>query len=388
MPMKGAKKQMKRITAILLAVMLAFGLAACGESQSGSQTPGAVSGEQNNPVIPQSELPDRDLITGGEASDLVKEGSRPVAIMIDNVQAALPQRGIASADAIFEMVTEGGITRLMALFSDRTAVPNIGPVRSARDQYVQCAMPLNAMLVHIGTSIYAENLMNQYNYPSLNGVYLGSTSFAFDEARKAEGFNHEHCWYTDAEKIAAGVEKSGLSVTGAGKPLFDFLPQKSAPVVPDEGAAPDIAISFSDLGNVTLTYDEESGRYLKTAYGEPHVDSATGEQLAFDNVVVLFTEVKRKNPDDPNNIVMDFDMQGGTGYYCYGGHYRKISWKKGEPEDPIRFKDEAGNPVQLNVGKSYTAIVGNDRAEMLLFGGVNPAGVIGGEEPVQDAPQE
>ena len=54
-------------------------------------------------------------------------------------------------------------------------------MRSARDQHLQCAMPLNSVIVHIGTSIYAENLLNQYQYSTINGMYLGSTSFVFDE---------------------------------------------------------------------------------------------------------------------------------------------------------------------------------------------------------------
>lgn len=74
-------------------------------------------------------------------------------------------------------------------------------------------MPLNSVIVHIGTSIYAENLLNQYQYSTINGMYLGSTSFVFDEARSAAGYANEHCWYTDAALIAAGMEKLGLSGT-------------------------------------------------------------------------------------------------------------------------------------------------------------------------------
>lgn len=133
-----------------------------------------------------------------------------------------PSGGIGSADAVFEMVTEGGITRLLALYADKDTVPQVGPVRSARDQHLQCAMPLNSVIVHIGTSIYAENLLNQYQYSTINGMYLGSTSFVFDEARSAAGYANEHCWYTDAALIAAGMEKLGLSGTGAQPGIVRF----------------------------------------------------------------------------------------------------------------------------------------------------------------------
>lgn len=149
--------------------------------------------------------------------------------MVNNAQAALPQRGIGSADAVFEMVTEGGITRLLALYADKDTVPQVGPVRSARDQHLQCAMPLNSVIVHIGTSIYAENLLNQYQYSTINGMYLGSTSFVFDEARRAAGYANEHCWYTDAAIDCSGDGKAGLSGTAPARPLFEFCGSRCSP---------------------------------------------------------------------------------------------------------------------------------------------------------------
>lgn len=146
-----------------------------------------------------------------------------------------------------------------------------------------------------------------------------------------------------------------------------------------------MAFSFSDSGAVTLTYDAAAAKYLKTAYGAPQVDESTGAQLAFDNVLVLFTDIKLKNPDDPNNLVTDFAMSSGTGYYCYGGKFRAVTWEKGNPEDPLRLKDENGAALQVKVGKSYVAIVGKDREGTLLFGGVSPTGVIGGEGASSDA---
>ena len=319
---------MKRMIAFALAVMLAFGMTACGDNtSSGTQSASSASAPGASPLIPDGPAPEINLITGEALAEGLAAGDRPVAVMVNNAQAALPQRGIGSADAVFEMVTEGGITRLLALYADKDTVPQVGPVRSARDQHLQCAMPLNSVIVHIGTSIYAENLLNQYQYSTINGMYLGSTSFVFDEARSAAGYANEHCWYTDAALIAAGMEKLGLSGTGASQALFDFVAHDAQPVVPAQGDAADVAFSFSDSGAVTLTYDAAAAKYLKTAYGAPQVDESTGAQLAFDNVLVLFTDIKLKNPDDPNNLVTDFAMSSGTGYYCYGGKFRAVTWE-------------------------------------------------------------
>ncbi len=49
---------------------------------------------------------------------------RPVAVMVSNIKAALPQYGIDEADIVYELPVEGGITRLMAIYADfRTFVP-------------------------------------------------------------------------------------------------------------------------------------------------------------------------------------------------------------------------------------------------------------------------
>lgn len=387
---------MKRAIALLLALCLSIGLTACGSAPS-SQNSGVAPEEEStpgvSPFLPSGPAPEINLITGEALTEGVAVGDRPVAIMVDNAQAALPQRGVGSADAVLEMVTEGGITRLLALFADRDAVPQTGPVRSARDQHLQFAVPMNALIIHIGTSIYAENLLTQYHYATVNGQHLGSTAFWFDEGRnKTAGYLQEHCWFTDAGLIAAGIEKSALPVTGSSQPLFEFAAPDAAPVLPAQGDAPDVSFSFSELCPVSLTYDAASGKYLKNAYGAPHIDELTGAQLAFDNVLILFTEIKRKNPDNPDNLVMDFALGSGTGYYCRGGKFRTVHWKKGNPEDPLRLTDETGAALPMNTGRSYLAVVGNEWMGTLLFGGVGPAAGTaapeGGAAPAGDAVPE
>lgn len=357
--------------------MVCFG--ACrSESAASTQNSGILPSPSavpnTGPEIPTGPAPQINLITGASLGDGLGEGDRPVAILVSNTQSAMPQRGLAGADALFEMVAEGGITRLMALYADKDAVPQTGPVRSARDQHLQFAMPMNSIIVHIGTSIYAENLLNHYHYTTVNGMYLGSTSFWFDDARQNTGYGEEHCWFTDAGLIAAGMEKNGIPAAGASQTLFDFVPHDSAPVVPETGGAAEVSFRFSDVTAVSLSFDASASRYLKNAFGAPQMDELTGTQLSFDNVLILFAPVKLKNPDDPNNLVTDFTLTGGTGYYCYGGKYRAVRWVKGNPEDALHILDADGNVLPINVGKSYVAVVGTEWESTLMFDGISPAG--------------
>ena len=54
----------------------------------------------------------RSFLTGEWINDTVGY-RRPLAVMINNIEAGLPQSGISKADVIFEGQCEGGVTRLM-----------------------------------------------------------------------------------------------------------------------------------------------------------------------------------------------------------------------------------------------------------------------------------
>ena len=54
-----------------------------------------------------------------------------LAVKIDNIVYARPQTGLQSADLVYVIPVEGGLTRFMAVYSSHVP-PVIGPVRSAR----------------------------------------------------------------------------------------------------------------------------------------------------------------------------------------------------------------------------------------------------------------
>lgn len=60
--------------------------------------------------------------------------TRPIAFMIDNNINAMPQAGLQQADLIYEMIVEGGETRLMIVMKDKD-VSKVGPLRSSRHNF-------------------------------------------------------------------------------------------------------------------------------------------------------------------------------------------------------------------------------------------------------------
>jgi hypothetical protein len=62
----------------------------------------------------------------------VKALAPVLAVKIDNIVYARPQTGLQSADLVYVIPVEGGLTRYMAVFSSHVP-PTVGPVRSARE---------------------------------------------------------------------------------------------------------------------------------------------------------------------------------------------------------------------------------------------------------------
>ncbi|MEG2770326.1 MAG: DUF3048 domain-containing protein, partial [Oscillospiraceae bacterium] len=158
---------MKKVFSIILvfALMLTV-FTACGNGNTNSGDP--IFGGNDSVATPAPTPTPVPLtpepLTGLKKDSSYPNGKCPVAVMVNNIKMsngndAFPQWGIGSADLIYEMVTEGGITRLMAIFADYEHMPKVGPVRSARDQHVQMMLPLDALYVHEGASIFAKRML-------------------------------------------------------------------------------------------------------------------------------------------------------------------------------------------------------------------------------------
>ena len=99
---------------------------------------------------PSTEPANVNLLTGLPTLTDGAIGKRPVAVMVNNVDAALPQYGISAADLIFELPVEYDLTRLMAVYGDYTQVPDVCSVRSCRYYYPILAVGFDAVYVHWG----------------------------------------------------------------------------------------------------------------------------------------------------------------------------------------------------------------------------------------------
>lgn len=357
---------MKRMICLLLTAAFALSLCACSgggvqESPAPTQSPEPSATMTPTPTPEPSDEPEptpepcRSPLTG-LAMDQSLEGQRPVAVMLNNIRAAMPQQGNSGADIIYEVLAEGGITRMLGVYQDVASVGLIGSVRSARLYYLELALGHDAAFVHAGGSPEFYECQSKWGLTTADGVkgsFSGSGLFWRDRERIAGNYYaYEHSLLTSGEELhrqlsprgllgehRAGYE-SGLTFTEDGTP---------------SGGTPAAVLTARFSGNKTTTfrYDADAGVYLAEQYGGAMTDGNDGSQIAVTNVLVLRTRCTVV--DDAGRLTVD--LSAGEGWYACGGQMIPITWEKGGRDEPLRYFAADGQPLTLGRGKSYVCII-------------------------------
>ena len=350
------KKRMKKLGCLIMALTFAVGLTGCGEKGKAVETKVPQSTMME---VPQQTGPSerQNLLTGMDDLSAEAVGKRPVAVMINNVEDALPQYGIAKADVIFELPVEGNLTRLMALYADYTTLPNICAIRSCRYYYPAIAKGFDAFYIHWGSDQTILSYLNGLNMNRYDGLGNPHNLFARDTSRRNAGYSLEHTGYFKGPEFAAAVEADGwrtdLLEEKRGT-AFQFCNLQET-VTPAGNSCNQVYIDFG-AASATLNYDAERQIYSKNINGHAHIDGVTGETLTFTNVFVLETSISIR--DDVGHKKIDWaGSSSSVGYYISNGAMEKIHWSKANNDEGeyLRFYKESGEELLINRGKSYIA---------------------------------
>jgi hypothetical protein len=303
-----------------------------------------------------------NILTGQEISDSVLN-SRPFAVMVENAPDARPQSGIINADVIFEVVDEGGVTRLVNIFSSKE--PDlVGPVRSTRPYYAEIARSFDPVIVFWGTApefyIIVANLGLDYLSPLGDGTGNSSVTANFVDPGSGEGKDAirdatrvaPHNAYVRLPRMKEIAADIGYSLEGGQSP-FKF--KEDAPEG-DRGDISDISIDFSAAAyKVDYKYDSTTNTYFRSSGGKPSLDRESGDQMAFNNVIVLFTDIK--NSGDEAGHMLIRTTQTGDAYYFIDGKVIEGTWGRNSALEPFSFKDKDGKTILVNRGQTYVSMV-------------------------------
>lgn len=284
----------------------------------------------------------------------INSKKRPIAVMINNHNQARPYHsGIQDAYLVYEMIVEGGITRMMAIFKDQTT-ERIGSVRSSRHYFLDYALENDAIYVHFGWSPQAEADISILGVNNINGLY--DNAFSRDRSLPVA---YEHTAITNMDKINNIISnKKYRSEYNSSNVENELLLKYSVDEVlinnkEDSIIANNIVIPYSNYMTSSYIYDEENKYYLRFANNVAHVDYITKQQYHFKNIIIQNVENYTIDSYGRQNLK---NIGTGNGYFITNGYARPITWEKSSRNSKTIYKYLDGEEIKANDGNTFIQI--------------------------------
>ena len=371
---------MKKITALLLVLILIVGLAACGNAttvivsntntentENTADTDNTAENTENTGNTDNTENTENtaepdDTVRGiinpltGEATEEDLSGNRPVAISLNNEKAAMPQHGISAADIAIEMNVERNVTRIIGVFQNITSdIKKIGAIRSIRPYFIDWALAFDTIYVSASgsKSALAKVRERKLAYVNCNDNAASRANpfpniFYRDRERLGAGYALEHTMFA----LGSGFEEhsSDMKVQLKHRDGYKCSLQFTNNIQTADGKD---ASAFTVLMNPVKTtgfeYDPETKLYKLSQHGGPYIDGNTKEQVAVKNVLILYTKYW---PEYAGAITLLADMSGGKGVYFCEGKMIDIDWVRTD-ESGLKLTTTDGGELKLAVGHTF-----------------------------------
>jgi len=348
--------------------------------------------EQQNPLIDAdtpASIEDEPLVVVEKEIQIFNGEDRAIAVMIDNHSGAWPQANLSKAYIVYEIVVEGGETRLMAVFKGQD-LEKIGPVRSSRHYFLDYALENDAIYVHHGWSPQAESDISKLKVNNINGIQESSKDFW-----RVKDKYSPHNMFTTTESILKIAQRKGYETTSSQESVLNYVATefklsdkyelKVEEVEDVEGVdatvtnttsdiestieenddlksivAKNVTIPHSKLQTVKYEYNEETKTYTRYARKKLQTDYITGEPVTTKNIIITMcdnytlTDSEDKGRQGLKNIGT-FD-----GYYITNGEAIQIKCIKTARDKQTVYKDLKGNEIEVNDGNTFINICPKD----------------------------
>lgn len=275
----------------------------------------------------------------------------PACVMIENAafDGVRPQSGLSAASVVYEVVVEGGITRLMAIFAGEAA-DEVGPVRSARDTYIEFVSEYNCGYVHAGGSYTAMQAIPRFELRDIDALYEGKW-FWRDSSKYSP-----HNLFTNTENLYKAMAEGHSWTEAPVYATWNFVDDADLPDGITSGdPAVEVNIEFGGSYDVTYTYNADAKYYERANAGITQVDANNDRTLSVRNIILQhvpagdYIEGKGR---------VNFSVTGeGAVEVVRNGVVTKGTWKKANRLDRTRFYDEAGVEIPLARGNTWVEVV-------------------------------
>lgn len=319
-------------------------------------TPAVSTGPSKSPLPSPTPKPPNTLVPAPLTGLLVSPAAarrHPIAVMIDDHLGARPQSGFNSAAIVWQAPAEGGIPRYMLVFQD-TIPKSVGPIRSAREYFLEWAAEYRSMYVHAGGSPQAITTLRQYGGGSLvwnaeglrfDGSFLFRVHFRIAP----------HNLYTDGTRLRALATFLHVG-DGTVKPTWSFHPAAGDVERPAPGA---ITVSYPLYETITYRYDPLTNSYLRYINGskKPQVDAADGKVVSPKNVVVLRMHFAPLAGAHQKGRLEATDVGSGPAWIATGGVTIQGTWRKATVGGPTLLYASNGRRIFLTAGQTFVNVM-------------------------------
>lgn len=334
------------IVSIILVVLIGVGIGAYFLSDNTNYEKTAQTTIKEEIKIEQSKI---EIFSGNE---------RPFAVMLDNNKNAWPHASINKAYLVYEIIVEGGESRLMALFKG-VDTDSIGPIRSARHYFLDYALENDAIYVHLGWSPQAQSDISNLNVNNINGQTYDtgkaktSSSLFWRNSNKSKPHNA----YTNIESLKTISEKLNYRTTSDKESVLNYV-VNDVNFENNELAinATSVTIPYASSNKIKYVYNEETKMYEKYSKGKLQEDETTGEVVTTKNIIITKAENYTLN-DGENKGRQGLNNIGSLkGYYITNGKAISITCQKDSRTKQTKYLDSNGDEINVNDGKTFINI--------------------------------
>ncbi|MEV0321511.1 DUF3048 domain-containing protein [Streptomyces sp. NPDC050658] len=261
-----------------------------------------------------------------------------LAVKFDNARMARPHTGLAQADIVYVEKVEGGMSRLMGVYSSRLP-KSLGPVRSARESDIE--------------------LLRQFGRPAL--AYSGVRSSLAKVLRKSPLYIRPHGRLPGAYFRSYG-RPAPHNLFVRPKAVLRSAPNASRPAdigfrfgpAPAGGDRTTVRTVRYASASHAFRWSPRQGRWLASFDGAP-ARSTSGARLGAKTIVIQYVHMPPSRYKDVNGAATPYIKTVGSGRATVlrGGKAYQTRWKRSSATGGTTFTRPDGSRMPFARGQVW-----------------------------------